>query len=273
MTLKEIPVEARVVLGLIAAIVGLIILFVFNPFYKIDSSERGLVLTWGKVGEQVVQPGLHVRVPVMQRVVKYNIRTQKLEVNESKSYSKDLQLVTIHSAVNYNLNPSAVGDLYKQLGLDYEDRVLIPILETSIKTTIARFTAEELISKRSEAQSQIEFAFMEKIPKELFTVTNYSLVNEDFSDEYEKAIESKQVAQQDAEKAKNVLVKVQMEAEQRVAQAEAEARAIKIQAEAIQQQGGENYVQLQAITKWNGILPVQMIPGSTLPFLNLTTTK
>lgn len=253
--------------GVVAAIIVIVIL---NPFVTVGAGERGVVLNWGAFNGQILDPGLHFRIPIAQSVVKMDVQTQKLEIEASEAYSHDLQNVKIHSVVNYNLDPKEVGQIYQQYGLDAESRILQPNLEASVKQTVAKYSAEELLSKRGEVTSEIESAFRQAIPN-TFIVTKYALVNETFSDAYEAAIEQKQVAQQNAEKADNDLKRIKIEAEQRVAQATAEAEAIKIQAEAIQQQGGASYVNLKAVEKWDGHLPDQMIPGGALPFLNLQT--
>lgn len=250
-----------------AVLVGLLIL-VFFPFVTIGAGERGIVLDWGAFHGQILDPGLHFRLPIAQSVVKMDVRTNSIEVAKSDAYTKDLQNVSIHSVVQYNVDPSQVGVVYQKYGTSFGS-ILNPILEASVKQVTAQYSAEEMLNKRGEVSSQIETTYRSAIPKE-FIVTKYSLVDEAFSDAYEKAIEQKQIAQQDAERATNELKKVQIEADQRVAQAKAEAEAIKIQAEAITQQGGQSYVDLQAIQKWNGVLPSQMIPGATLPFINLT---
>jgi regulator of protease activity HflC (stomatin/prohibitin superfamily) len=216
-----------------------------------------------------MQPGLNFKVPVMQSVVKMDVRTDKLEILKSEAYSKDLQQVDIHSVLNYNLDPKSAGSVYQQYNLNYEAKIVVPRLEASVKQTVAQYTAEELLNKRAEVASKIEETIKGLLPSD-FTVSGYSLVNEQFSADFEKAIEAKQVAQQNAEKANNDLNRIKIEAEQRVASATAEAEAIKIQAQAINSQGGADYVQMKAIEKWNGILPTQMIPGATVPFINLT---
>ncbi len=253
--------------GGFACLIGILIL---NPFVTVAAGERGVVLTWGAFNGQILDPGLHFRIPIAQAVVKMDVQTQKLEIASSEAYSHDLQNVKIHSVVNYNLDPKEVGLIYQQYGLDAESRILRPNLEASVKQTVAKYSAEELLSKRGEVTTEIETAFRQAIPA-TFLVTKYALVNETFSDAYEEAIEQKQVAHQNAEKADNDLKRIKIEAEQRVAQARAEAEAIKIQAEAIQQQGGASYVNLKAVEKWDGHLPNQMIPGGALPFLNLQT--
>lgn len=251
----------HVVLGIVFLVVLL------GSFVTVGAGERGVLLTWGAFKGTVFQPGLHFKLPIAQEVIKTNVQTQKIEVEKSEAYSNNLQVVDIHSVINYNLDPQAVGVIYQQYGTDFKGKVLTPNLEASVKQTIAKYTAEELLAKRSEVQDQIETALKSSVPS-MFVVTKYALVNEQFSAEYEKAIEAKQVAQQAAEKAQNELKKAQIDAESRIAQAKGEAEAIKIQAEAIQAQGGAEYVNLKAVEKWNGTLPQYMLAGTT-PFINL----
>ena len=262
--------RTKLIVGAVIAFVCLILVVILNPFVTVSAGERGVVLNWGAFNGEILDPGLHFRIPIAQTVIKMDVQTQKLEIEASDAYSHDLQNVKIHSVVNYNLDPKEVGVIYQNYGLDAEARILQPNLEAAVKQTVAKYSAEELLSKRGEVTSEIESAFRQAIPN-TFIVTKYALVNETFSEAYEAAIEQKQVAQQNAEKADNDLKRIKIEAEERVAQATAEAEAIKIQAEAIQQQGGAAYVNLRAVDKWDGHLPNQMIPGGALPFLNLQT--
>lgn len=255
---------------LVLGVALLVLILILNPFVTVSAGQRGVVLNWGAFTGRILEPGLHFRLPIAQSVVKMDVQTQKLEIASSEAYSHDLQNVKIHSVVNYNLDPKEVGIIYQQYGLEVIERILRPNLEASVKQTVAKYSAEELLSKRGEVTNEIEAAFRQAIPS-AFLVTKYALVNETFSESYEAAIEQKQVAQQYAEKADNDLKRIKIEAEQRVAQAQAEAEAIKIQAQAIQQQGGAAYVNLKAVEKWDGHLPAQMIPGGALPFLNLQT--
>ena len=255
---------------IVAGILIIIMILVLNPFVTVSAGQRGVVLNWGAFNGQILDPGLHFRIPIAQAVVKMDVQTQKLEIASSEAYSHDLQNVKIHSVVNHNLDPRQVGLIFQQYGLDAEARILQPNLEAAVKQTVAKYSAEELLSKRGEVTTEIESVFRQAIPS-AFLVTKYALVNETFSQAYEQATEEKQVAQQNAEKAANDLKRIKIEADQRVAQATAEAEAIKIQAQAIQQQGGASYVNLKAVEKWDGHLPDQMIPGGALPFLNLQT--
>lgn len=257
----------------VAVLVGILVIAIINPFTIVEAGERGVVLNWGAFNGQILEPGLHIIAPVMQSVAKMDVRTQAIEVEKSEAYSRDLQVVDIHSVLNYNLDPKAVGVMYQQYGSDYETKIMIPNLEAAIKQTVAKYNAEELLNRRGEVQSEIESTFRNAIPT-VFVVSKYALVNEQFSTGFESAIERKQIAQQDAERAQNELKRIQVEAEQRVAQAKAEAEAIKLQSDAANNDKYINLkaleVQLEAVKKWNGELPQQMVPGSALPFINLT---
>jgi prohibitin 2 len=255
-----------------AVISGLIVIFaiiiIFGSFIIVPAGTRGVVLTWGALNGVIFDPGLHFKMPISQQVVLMNVQTTKIESEKSESYSRDLQVVDIHSVVNYNIDPQAVGNVYQQYGLDFEGKVLTPNVEAAVKQTIAKYTAEDLLAKRSEVQSEIENTIKQAFPVS-FVVTKYALVNEQFSDVFEKAIEAKQVAQQEAEKASNELKKAKIDAESRVAQAQGEAEAIKIQAEAITQQGGAAYVELKRIEKWNGQYPTTYMGAGATPLIQV----
>lgn len=252
----------------VAALIGIVIISILWPFAQVNAGHSGVLLNWGATSGTVWQPGLHFKVPIMQKVVVVDTRTVKHQV-QALAYSKDIQTVDAKVALNYHVDPAAVNWIYQNIGRDYEVRVIDPSIQESVKAATAKFTAQELIEQRPKVKDEIKNQLVERLAPKHLLVDDFSIVNFDFSDDYEKAVEQKQVAQQDALKAENKLKQVQVEAEQRVAQAKAEAEAIKIQAQAITQQGGQAYVDLQAIAKWDGKLPQQFVPGSTLPFLNL----
>ncbi len=253
----------------VGVFVAIMIIVILNPLVVVNAGERGVVLNWGAFQGGVMEPGLHFRVPLMQDIVKINVQTEKLSLKDSAAYSHDLQVVNVESALTYNIDPKEVGLLYSEVGPSYEEKIISPNLEASVKQVYAHYTAEELLSKRGEVQTEIEDTFKKTVEGRHIIVQHYALVNETFSNDFENAIEQKQIAEQSALKAKNDLNRIKIESEQRVTQASAEAQAIKIQAEAIQQQGGAEYVQLQAIAKWDGKLPTQMLSGGTVPFINL----
>lgn len=258
----------KLVLGLVLGAVALIVLLVVNPMVIVNAGERGVVLKWGAVQSEILNEGLNWVTPIAEDVQMVNVQTQKLEAT-TLSYSKDLQTITVKLALNYHVKPEVVGKLWQDVGKDFQARLIDPAIQESVKSAVAKFTAQELIDKRPIVKDEIKTELLNRLT-DYFVVDEFSITDFSFSDQYEAAVESKQVAEQSALKAENDLKRVQFEADQRVAQAKAEAEAIKIQAEAITQQGGKDYVQLKAIERWDGELPSQMIPGATVPFIDLT---
>lgn len=245
-----------------------IAVLILNPFVLVKAGQRGVVLNFGAVTGRVLDPGISMKMPITQSVVKFDVQTGKLEV-KAIAYSKDIQTIDSTIALNFHVKPEGVQRIYQEIGKDYTGRIIDPAIQESVKATMAQFTAQELIEQRAKVKDTIKVALAERLTKWGIIVDDLSIANFDFSDEYERAVELKQVAQQNALKAENELKTVQIQAEQRIATARAEAEAIKIQAQAITQQGGKDYVQLKAIEKWDGKLPTHLIPGSTVPFVNL----
>lgn len=260
----------NIVVWIAVLVFGLIALLSLNPIAIVEAGQRGVVLRFGAVKGEVLNEGMHWRTPFVERIVKMDVRVQKEQV-ESGAATKDLQTVDSVIALNFHLDPSKVANIYQQVGDNDAvlENVISPSLQESVKAGTARYTAEELITKRDEVREDIKLSLTQKFTPRGIIIDEFNIVNFSFSDSFEAAIEAKVTAEQSALAAKNKLDQVRFEAEQRVAQAKAEAEAIKIQAQAIQQQGGQNYVQLQAIEKWDGKLPTNFVPGSALPFLNI----
>ncbi len=250
--------------GLIALIAFSII---FGSWYTIGAGERGVITTFGKASDSVKSPGLHFNVPLIQSVHKLDVQTQKY-VAHAGAASKDLQTVSTETSVNYALESASVVELYVTIGKDYEARIIQPAVQEVVKAATAQYTAEELITKRQEVKDKIDIGLKDRLSQRGIVVQEILITNFDFSASFNAAIENKVTAEQQALAAKNKLEQIKYEAEQRITQATAEAEAIRIQAQAIQAQGGAEYVQLQAISKWNGQLP-QMTGINGIPFVNV----
>jgi len=247
------------------AIVVFILMLALSPFTIIGSGQRGVLVRFGHVSDVVLSEGFHFIHP-LDSVEKFSIQTTKYETTAGAA-SKDLQSVSTAIAVNYNLIPENVDELYQNVKGDYEMNILAPAIQDSIKAVTAQYTAEELITKRAEVSQNMETILRERV-SEYALITSISIVNFEFSASFNEAIEAKVTAEQDALASKNKLEQTKYEAEQTVVKAQAEAEAIRIQAEAITQQGGEAYVDLQAVNRWNGVLP-SYVMGDAIPFLNM----
>lgn len=265
--------------------VGIVLIIIFGTVYTIDAGDRGIILTFGKPSNTISQPGLHFKIPIAQSLVKMSVRTQTVsfdnkqatggdsEYDSLAAASKDLQDTAIGSVVNYHINEQDVLDIYKKYGTEenYQKNILEPIIRETVKATAAQYTAEELNFKRANFSDAVGQTLEQRFTKVSGIFEKYSVVNFEYSDEFTKAIEQKAVANQLLEKSKIELETTRVQAETRIAQAEGEAKAIQIQVSAINQQGGENYVQLQMIQRWNGQLPYSTGGSSIFDMRNIAS--
>lgn len=255
----------KIVMGSIGAIVGLILLS--GTFFTVGAGERALVLRFGQV-QDIVGDGLHAKLPMVDTIIRVDIRTQKSHAPATAG-TRDLQTVTTEVALNYHLQAASLKDTYTRFGLDIEEKVIAPRIQEIVKAVIARFSAEELLVRRDVVKSEIANGLRQSLTQYNVVVEDIQITNFSFSQAFDEAIEAKQTAEQNALKAKNDLERIRVEAEQKIAMAQAEAEAIRIQAQAIKEQGGEAYVRMKAIEKWNGVLP--QVSGGATPFINLNT--
>jgi len=249
----------------VSAVVALSLIFM--SFETVSAGERGVVLRWGAY-DGVLEEGFHVINPFSMSIKTMNVQTQKVEVTADAA-SKDLQSANSVVALNYHVDPARVGTLYQQIGRDYEAQVIAPAIQEAVKSGTALFTAEELISRRAEVKEAVKNNLVARLDKFYILVDDFSIVNFEFSPQFDAAIEAKQVAEQQALQAENDLRRIEVEAKQTIESAKAEAEAIRIKAQAITQQGGKDYVELKTVEKWNGVLPVNMYGSAPTPFINI----
>jgi regulator of protease activity HflC (stomatin/prohibitin superfamily) len=162
--------------------------------------------------------------------------------------------------------PTETANLWQEIGRDYQDRIIAPAIQEAVKAVTAKFNAQMLVEQRAEVKKDVVDILTSRLSKRHIAVDDVSIVNFDFSDEYEKAIEAKQVAQQGVLTAENVLRQREIEAKQRIATATGEAEAIRIQAEAIAKQGGDAYIKVRAIDRWDGKMPYILAGNEGLLF-------
>lgn len=263
--------KTRVVIGLI--IVAALLLLFFQPFAIVGPGNRGVVVQLGAVQSEVLGEGFHFRVPVFQQIKMVDCRIQKAETDAAAA-SKDLQQVTSKIVVNYRVEPDMVAKLYQRVGTSYEPTIISPATQESIKAVTAKYTAEELITKRSSVSTEIKELLSLKVKDYGIIIDNFNVVDFNFSQEFNKAIESKQTAEQLALKAKRDLDRIKIEAEQKVTQAKAEAEALRVQKQEVTQELvrlREIEAQIKAIDKWDGHLP--NVTGGTVPFIQIDPEK
>ena len=253
------------------AIVGLIVLILFfNCFYIINPGERGILVTLGNPDMNAKVEGLGLKVPMVQQMIIMDVKTQKYE-SESQAASKDLQIVTTKIAINYHLNPESVPSLYKEIGIDYQNRVMQPAEQESIKATTAKFTAEELITRREEVRQDMKELLIAKLQTRGIIVEDVLITNFDFSPSFNQAIEAKVTNEQNALAQKNKLEQIKYEAEQTVVSAQALATSLQLQKQQVTPELialKQLDVQKAYIDKWDGKLPI-VSSGNAMPIINV----
>lgn len=260
----------RVLKPLVIIVVLLVIVLVLNPFVIIGPGERGVVLNMGAVSDTILTEGLNFRLPIYQTVKHVDVKIAKIQAS-CDSVSKDLQDTKSAIVLNFHPRVDKVNKLYQEIGPQFRERIVDPAIQEIVKATTARYTAVELIQKREEVRNIMKAMLSERLKERHLVVDDLAIVNFNFSEEFTKAIEAKQTAEQLALKALRDLERVKIEAEQRIAQAKAEAEALRLQkqnisAELIELRQIEASV--LAINKWDGRLPAY-VGGGPIPFINL----
>jgi prohibitin 2 len=261
--MRAVPVKFFV------AVAVLVLLFALAPFATVPAGYRGVMTTFGNPSDEVLGQGIHFRVPLAQKLNLVNVSIQKGE-GEGDAASRDLQTVHTRIALNYHIKPEGAVSVFRDLGNEPGERIIIPSVQEAVKAVTARFTAEELIAKRTDVREQIITQLRERLARHSIVVDEFSIVNFNFSHSFNEAIEAKTTAEQLKLKAERDLLRIEVEAKQRVAQARAEAESLAIQRqqvtpELIRLREMEN--QRIAIEKWDGKLP--NVAGGAVPFINV----
>lgn len=254
---------------IVGGVVVVFLLWVLAPFGTVPAGYRGVMTTFGNPSTEVLKEGIHFRVPLAQRLNLVNVSIQKGE-GDGDAASRDLQTVHTRVALNYHIMPEGAVSVFRDLGNEPGTRIILPAVQEAVKAVTARFTAEELIAKRTDVRDQIVAQLRERLARHNIVVDEFSIVNFNFSQSFNEAIEAKTTAEQLKLKAERDLQRIEVEAKQRVAQATAEAQSLAVQRaqvtpELIRLREMEN--QRLAIDKWDGKLP--NVSGGAVPFINV----
>ena len=254
-----------------AIIIALLIVFIgfFNPIAIVGVGERGVKVTLGKVSPTSFTEGIHLVMPFISTIKNMNVKTQKNYV-ETSVYTKDIQQAKITYVLNYNLQPENAHKMYREVGMNYLDTVVTPVVEGTIKDIIGKWNAQDLIANREKATQEILIKLQDHLSKKYVNVTDFQMTAIAYSSVFEKAIENKVTAEQEALRAKNKTVQIEEEAKQKLISAEAEAKSMSIRAHALTQ--NKALVEYEAVQKWDGKLPEYMM-GGAMPFINLAAKK
>lgn len=249
-------------LGIVAL---LLLSVVISSIYSIAPGYRGVLVTLGKVSPHSYVNGVGFKIPFVSEMVKVDVRTQKM-TKDASSYTSDIQTANLKFNIQYDLVAENVHVLYEKVGMDYENKLVIPALNDVLKEVIGKWQAQELISNLDKARVEITKLLNDRLDKRYFQNAQFLFENTDYSDSFEKAIEDKVIAEQKAQEAVNNTKRITEEANQKIITAKAEAEAMEIKSEALSKNKG--LTEYEAVQKWDGKLPQYMLGNST-PFINL----
>src|SRR4030043_1282886 len=221
--MKKGPLRSVIIIGAV-----LLVFLFFRLWVQVGAGERGVVLNFGAVQDKVLNEGLHFRVPIMQKVAIMDVKVQEA-VTDSVSGSADLQDVTSSVALNYHVVPDKANVVYQTIGVEFKERIIDPAIQEVMKAVSARYSAEELITKRAAVSEAMRANLAERLLAYNIAVDAFSIVSFSFSKVFAEAIEAKQTAEQLALKAKRDLDRIRIEAEQKITAAKAEAGSLRLQ--------------------------------------------
>ena len=260
--------------------VGLIILLLiilvigWSTFVIVPAGHRGVVLLWGSVEKRIMGEGLNFKMPIAESVIKVDVKVQPHPFKEIDASSREYQMVKMTGMMNFHIDPAYVNDLYQKVGLDFADKVIDPAFNDFVKEVVPTYPIGEILPKREEIRKRAMTKLGDNLSRYHIVVDDIYFANIRFSPGYERAVEAKQVAQQQMETQKQVLAQREIEAQQKVATAKGEAESILVVAQgqakandALSRSITPILVQYKGVEKWNGILP--QVSGGAVPFIDL----
>ena len=256
----------RLIVSAIIISLFIVLIAFFNPIVIVGVGERGVKVTLGKVSPKSYPEGIHLITPFISHIKNMNVKTQKNNI-ETSVYTKDIQQAQITYVLNYNLQPENAHKMYREVGMSYFDTIVNPVVEGTIKDVIGKWNAQDLVANREKATQEILVKLQAHLAPKYINVTDFQMTSIAYSGVFEKAIESKVTAEQEALRAKNKTVQIQEEARQKLISAEAEAKSMSIRANALTQ--NKALVEYEAVQKWDGKLP-EYVLGNSMPFINLS---
>ena len=253
------------------AIVLIVLVVLAKSMGTVGAGQQGVLLKFGAVTGEIKDEGLYFVVPFMHQVALMSTQIQKYTATATAS-SKDLQVVSTEVTLNFQLNATQVGEIYRTMRRQYESRIIQPYIQEAVKSVTANYNAEELITQRPAVKSELQDFVKQRLAPLGMNVVELSITDFQFSAAFQQAIEAKVTAVQQALEAENALARVEFEAEQEIAKARAEAEGLRLQKQQITSQLLELRqieVQGRAVEKWNGVMPNVVTSGGPVPMFHV----
>ena len=245
----------------------LALFFILGSFFTVSEGQKALVTTFGKASERIYSAGMHIKLPLVQSVKRFDVKTIRADY-KTQTYTKDIQTATITVSYSYNLIANDIVATYREYGNDWQQRILYPNLEQAVKSEVGTWNADTMVANRDKVAENILKSLQQRMLSHNYPVaiTNFQMINIDYSSQFEQAIEKKVVAEQKALEEANITKQVEQRAKQKVVDAKAEAESMRIRANALAQ--NPKLVAYEAVQKWDGKLP-HIMTGNSTPILDL----
>jgi prohibitin 2 len=269
-TREPIPVQRILLWGAIAAIAIVVLSIAGCGIKVVNTGNRGIETRFGKVVSESLPEGIYFFNPVTNTIVEMDTRVQRQD-GETDTYTRDVQQAVIKYTLNYRLQQNAAHLMYRDIGRDWEQRLIPQVVLGTLKEVVGKWDAVDIISNRDKATTSAFNAIRENLGKYNVEVSRFEITDIAFTREFENSVEQKVIAQQKAIEEQNRTKQIEEQARQKVLSAEAEAKSMQIRAEALEQNA--KLVEWEAVQKWNGVLPQYMLGGGSVPFINLNPNK
>jgi prohibitin 2 len=253
------------------AILALVVLSFAGCGIKIvDTGQRGIETRFGKVVGESKPEGIYFYNPITSTMVEMDTRVQRKD-GETDTYTRDVQQAGIKYTLNYRLQQNAAHLMYRDVGRDWDDKLVPQVVLGTLKEVVGKWDAVDLIANRDKAGATAFEAIRRNLGERNVEVSRFEITDISYTNEFEQSVEQKVIAQQKAIEEQNRTKQIEEQARQKVLSAEAEAKSIQIRAQALERNA--KLVEWEAVQKWNGVLPQYMLGSGATPFINLTPNK
>jgi prohibitin 2 len=261
----------RIAMWAAVVVIAIVVVSVAGCGIKVvDTGQRGIKTRFGEVVSESLPEGLYFFNPITSAIVEMDTRIQRVDA-ETDTYTRDVQQAAIKYTLNYRLQQNAAHLMYRDIGRDWEQKLIPQVVLGTLKEVIGVWDAVDLISNRDKAANAAFDSIRGSLAERNVEVLRFEITDISFTKEFENSVEQKVIAQQRAIEEQNRTKQIEEQARQKVLSAEAEAKSMQIRAEALEQNA--KLVEWEAVQKWNGVLPQYMLGSGATPFINLNPGK
>lgn len=235
-------------------------------FEIVDTGHRGVKTTFGEVVSEPLPEGIYFYNPMTSDIVELDTRVLRWD-DATDTYTKDVQQTHVSFTLNYALEPGATATIYKEVGVDWSNKLVPQVVHDTLKQVVGTWDAVDLVSHRDKAKAACLSSIREQLAAKNVKVTGFEITGLAFSKDFTEAVETKVVAIQNAIAEQNRSKQIEEKARQAVMTAKAEAESISLRSKALE--NNPKLVEWEAVQKWNGVLPVNVYGSAPLPFINI----